>query len=116
MKRPEGTPGATVTIGPNGFEPDVLQVPPGTIVEWINLDTTFRSISTTIQSNAVNTLDTGEGWDSGVLDTFGTFEVEVSDTEGTTYTYYDPDNPSDSATIIVTTFTGETYLPVIMKK
>ncbi|MEZ4733522.1 MAG: GEVED domain-containing protein [Caldilineaceae bacterium] len=113
-----------ISITDSGFEPSVIMVEPGAVIEWINAGTLVHS-STSITPSvsygdaaaAGQTADNG-GWDSGLLTTGESYKRQLS-AEGT-YLYRDSANPDATATIIVqqTTpveTTTKLYLPVIQK-
>jgi plastocyanin len=97
----------TVTITARGFEPPVLQVPPGAVVAWLNMD----SAPHTTTSNSHPALTSTDGWDSGVLNG-GSSYLRQMNTLGT-YTYIDQNNPTYSGTIVVAY--NKVYLPLIVR-
>jgi uncharacterized repeat protein (TIGR01451 family) len=119
-----GATGQQISISENGFEPSIVTVEPGTVIEWINAGTGVHS-STSITPSvsfdgvAAAGLNAGSaGWDSGLLTTGESYKRQLT-AEGT-YTYRDSANPDATATIIVkqsTTVVVERkmHLPLIMK-
>ncbi len=79
-------PDVTVTIGPGGFDPGVLTVPPGTVVEWVNGGLAEHSTY-------------AELWDSGVLWPGESFRVRFND-EGE-HDYRDGENPLNDGLVTV---------------
>ena len=119
-----GTTGQQISIGDSGFEPSIITVEPGTVIEWINAGTDVHS-STSITPSvsfgdaAAAGLNAGSaGWDSGLLTTGESYKRQLT-AEGT-YTYRDSANPDATATIIVkqsapVVTERKMYLPTIMK-
>lgn len=114
-----------IGITDSGFEPSVITVAPGTVIEWINAGTTVHSSSSITPSvsygdPAAAGLTAGSaGWDSGLLTTGESYKRQLN-TEGT-YIYRDSVNPDATATIIVkqvapTETATMLYLPVISKQ
>ena len=113
-----------ISITENGFEPSVITVEPGTVLEWINAGTAVHS-STSITPSvsfddaaAAGATAGSAGWDSGLLTTGESYKRQLS-TEGT-YLYRDSANPDATATIIVKASTpvvtsSKIYLPMIQK-
>lgn len=94
-----------IDITDDGFEPAVIKVTPGSVVEWTNIGDglhTTTSITPTVSFDgsqaATVTADSG-AWDSGLL-TPGTSYKRQLMNEGT-YTYRDSENPAYTATVIV---------------
>jgi plastocyanin len=92
----------TITIDETGFQPAVLTVAPGTIVEWQNISLDDHGTQ-------------GDFWDSGALSGGGSFKQRF-DTAGT-YPYTDSANPFNTATIIVgdSGSQHQIYLPLVTK-
>lgn len=113
-----------ISITENGFEPAVITVEPGTVLEWINAGTEVHS-STSItpsvsfdDATAAGVTAGSAGWDSGLLTTGESYKRQLT-TEGT-YIYRDSANPDATATIIVKASTpvvteSKIYLPMIQK-
>ena len=112
-----------IGITENGFEPAVLTVEPGTVIEWINAGTSVHSSTSITPSvsfdgaSAASATAVG-GWDSGLLTTGESYKLQLT-AEGT-YIYRDSANTDATATIIVkqttpVTSTTKIYLPVINK-
>jgi plastocyanin len=110
------TPDVTVTVGADGFDPPVLQVAPGTVVAWLNVDTeahTTTSLTPTVAYTGPTRLApvATDGWDSGLLAMGERYHRELT-TLGT-YTYADHENPISVGTVIVEWQT--LYLPLVMR-
>lgn len=92
-----------VLITEHGFEPSVLTVTPGTIVEFINATANLRgamSISfTTSVASAMITGQSLEGFDSGLL--AGGERYKHRFTAEGSYVYVDHENPLSSGAIII---------------
>lgn len=98
-----GTPTQTIYITADGFEPAVLRVAPGSVVEWVNADLAEHSA-------------TGAAWDSGAIGSGERYRVKL-DKPGS-YSYQDGADPSSSATIIVGSAVSEgfrLFLPLIRR-
>jgi plastocyanin len=76
----------TVYITANGYEPALLAVPAGSVIEWVNLDLEEHSVS-------------GAGLASGVLAPGQSFKIRLN-TNGS-YTFSDEANPLGGGTITV---------------
>jgi plastocyanin len=103
-----------VRIGPLGFDPPVLHVAAGSVVEWVNVDTAPHA-STSITPTVGGTLNlpglSGEdAWDSGLLDTGDSFKKRL-DSVGT-YTYQDGENAVVTGQLIVEHLI---YLPLLLR-
>nr|AGC72809.1 VgrG protein [uncultured bacterium A1Q1_fos_485] len=112
-----------ISITENGFEPAVLTVEPGTVIEWINAGTGVHSSTSITPSvsfegtTAAGATDDG-GWDSGFLTTGESYKRQLT-VEGA-YLYRDSANPDATATIIVkqttpVTTANKVYLPAIFR-
>ena len=77
---------ATVQISESGFEPAVLTVAPGSIVEFVNME---------LADHTTN----GAAWDSGILGSGASYKVQL-DAEGV-YSYGDALQPIHTGTILV---------------
>ena len=98
-----------IFISDVGFDPPVLVIKPGDVVEWVNVD---GQTHTSTSSDPAAQSPTGtSGWDSGLLDTAESYRRQLL-TPGA-YTYYDIENPILNAQVIVETST--TYLPIVVK-
>lgn len=92
-----------VYITANGFSPAVVTVAPGSVVEFVNLDTSDHSAS-------------GAQWDSGVLGIGDSYKFKLS-TAGS-FSYSDGADASSTATITVGDVpqaTQKVFLPVVQK-
>lgn len=112
-----------IAITDGGFEPAVVTVKAGAVVEWINTGSSIHtstsitpslSFSGTAQAAAAS----NTGWDSGLLQSSESYKRQLS-TPGT-YTYHDATKPEFTATIIVqegaVTSGQSLYLPVVVKQ
>ena len=109
------TPGYTVTVAPEGFEPAVLRVAPGAVVAWLNLDVephSSTSLTPTVEYSGVTGPSTGgsAGWDSGRLSAGEAYHLEF-EAPGV-YLYHDAEDPINSGLIIVEE--RKAYLPLVM--
>lgn len=86
-------PDVTVSIGPGGFDPAVLAVPPGTTIRWVNVDVTDHSMIATPASRAAT------GFDSGVLSPGGSYTHTVA--EAGTLAISDGQNPFNQASLVI---------------
>jgi len=94
----------TVYITANGFEPATLTAPPGSVVEFVNLDL------------AEHGARHASAWDSGALDPGGRFKVKLS-TAGT-YVYTDLADALTQGVIVVANdapAARSLYLPVVTR-
>jgi plastocyanin len=101
----------TVRITENGFEPAILTVQPGSVIEWINLS---------LSEHGATYAGAG-GWDSGFLPAGGSYKVRAGDEEGA-ITYIDAANPLHEGVLIVSRdipqpLDGQQalYLPLIVR-
>jgi plastocyanin len=94
-----------IAISDGGFEPAVLTVAPGAIVEWINTDGSLHSTTSitpavVFEGPAAAAINADSGaWDSGLLGTGEVYKRQLNDVG--VYTYADVANPDLTATIIV---------------
>jgi plastocyanin len=105
----------TILISELGFDPPVLSVKPGDVIEWVNVDSevhTSTSLTPTLPSNALRfiNLDPSDAWDSGLLANGESYKLQLR-TPGT-YTYQDGDNGEYSGQITVE---YAIYLPIILR-
>ncbi len=93
----------SVLITAEGFEPGVLTVEPGAVVEFVNMDVAPHSSRSTSPAPSYGAeaaeLKSSDAWDSGLLGNGAGYKRTLT-TEGT-YTYADALNPSVTGTIIV---------------
>lgn len=83
----------TVSIGPGGFDPGVLTVPPGTTVRFVNVDVTDHSVVGVPNSRAAS------GFDSGLLSPGASYTHTVS--QAGTLSLSDGTNPFNQAALVV---------------
>lgn len=88
-----------INISSLGFEPTVLTVQPGAIIEWTNVDVSGHTASAESAANAAMLNARGIVFDSGLLNAGESYKFRLSQ-EGA-YSYFDRTNPANSATIIV---------------
>ncbi|MCP4539360.1 MAG: DUF11 domain-containing protein [Chloroflexi bacterium] len=103
-----------VSVDGDGFDPAVLWVPPGAVVQWVNVDVQDHT-ATSVASDGSGTIGTG-GWDSGVLAAGELYLFQLDMAE--TYVYQDGENPSNTGLIIVDPDligAGNIYLPLVLK-
>ncbi len=79
-------PDVTMMVGEGGFAPNVLTVPPGTVVAWVNVDLAEHSVQ-------------GDAWNSGVLWPGESFRLRLDETGS--FAYRDGENPLNQGTIVV---------------
>lgn len=91
--------GAVVSISATGFEPAILTVEPGTVIEWTNVDDREHSASSENEASAAGLNANGIVFDSGLLGSGERYKIQLND-KGT-YTVFDRANPANSATIVV---------------
>jgi plastocyanin len=109
-----GTADYTVTISSLGFDPPVLEVPPGSIIAWINVDGALHSstsVTPSVSSAQVIGLAGSTGWDSGLLDVGEVYKHQLN--SGGTYIYQDGNNGIYTGQVIVE---GTIYLPLVFKE
>jgi uncharacterized repeat protein (TIGR01451 family) len=107
--------GAQIAMTSQGFEPPVVRVPLGAVVEWINTETDSRgskssTTTTTLHQMIVARANAANDWDSGLLQTGESYKKQFN-TLGT-FAYQDPSNPNFTATIIVE---KRVYLPLVSR-
>ncbi|MEM7028154.1 MAG: pectin acetylesterase-family hydrolase [Chloroflexota bacterium] len=101
-----------------GFEPAIIIISVGDVVEWINADLAEHTTISTTPELAYPSQTGNNAWDSGVL-TAGDSYKQAFDQVGV-YTYIDALNPGQTATIIVSEAASDVgqhslFLPVLMK-
>jgi plastocyanin len=94
-----GTAVATIHITGSGFDPAIVTVKPGSIVEWVNADLDEHTAA-------------GAAGDSGALASGQSYRTRL-DTLGT-YSYSDNANPLSSMTIVVEG-SYNLFLPVVIR-
>jgi uncharacterized repeat protein (TIGR01451 family) len=112
---------SAISINESGFDPPVLTVEPGAIVEWTNIGDaphTATSITPTARIEGVGLLDLSntDGWDSGLLGSGETYKRQLN-TVGSYY-YYDHENPAYTGLIVVEEAVEEKYpiyLPLVLR-
>lgn len=87
-----------VTITESGFEPPLLNVPVGAIVEWINLDAQDHSATLLPDGGAAQTAATA-AWDSGALAPGASYKVQVR--AAGSFTYGDRFVAENAGTLVV---------------
>jgi uncharacterized repeat protein (TIGR01451 family) len=93
-----------IAMTDSGFEPAVLTVAPGAVIEWVNTGSEVHT-STTItpavsyEGDVLSAAAASTGWDSGLLNTGESYKRQLT-TEGV-YIYRDAAHPEATATIIV---------------
>jgi hypothetical protein len=93
-----GTPDATVYITDSGFQPALLTVRPGALVEWVNLGLSDHTA-------------TGAGWDSGALASGARYRARIGQADA--YTYADAANELAAGAILVESLA--VYLPLVRR-
>ncbi len=112
-----------ISVGPNGFDPAVLTVPAGSIIEWVNVDSgehtstsfTLNPTASRAEANAP-TFAPMASWDSGLLAGGESYKHQLDTVD--TYTYADGASPIHQATIIVTQAQPAqnlVYLPLVRR-
>jgi hypothetical protein len=94
-----GTPDATIYITESGFDPPLLKVRPGALVEWVNLDLAEHTA-------------TGTSWDSGALATGGSYRARVG--LSGSYSYTDAARPLTAGTLFIDGGFN-VYLPLVWR-
>ena len=88
-----------IEISDAGFNPSVLTVEPGAVIEWVNLDAGVHSTTSTDPALSYPDAVGNGGWDSGLLSPGAGYKFRVG-AEGT-YAYADRSNSSLAGTLIV---------------
>ncbi|MBE2239975.1 MAG: DNRLRE domain-containing protein [Caldilineaceae bacterium] len=95
----------TVYMTANGFDPAVLTVAPGSVVEWVNLDLAEHS---TVR---------GGGWDSGALAAGEGYKIKLA-SEGA-FPYVDGENSLNRGVVVVSKNAAvagnQLFLPVVSR-
>lgn len=98
-----GEADATVLITAEGFDPPVLTVAPGAVVQFINMDVALHSARSTSPAPEYSVqaaeLGSSDAWESGLLGTGESYK-RVLTSEGS-YSYADAVNPATTGTILV---------------
>ncbi len=94
-----------IAIGEEGFDADVLTIPPGVVVEWVNSDLAEHSLQT-------------DAWSSGVLWPGESFRLRFDQVGAFIYT--DGENPLNDGTVTVEANapmpgTKLVYLPIVRR-
>lgn len=113
--------GQQIAMTDSGFEPSIVTVAPGTVVEWLNADTSVHSSTSITPSVFFSGADVAAAavngaWDSGLLDASETYKFKF-DTLGV-YSYRDAADPTATATIIVAepvVVEKKLFLPIISR-
>ncbi len=87
-----------ITIDSTGFNPAYVEVLPGTVINFTNIDADDHG-SMSDKTFAVDGYGSG-AWESGIIPSGATFSWEMT-TNGE-FTYVDPTNPFNAGTIVVT--------------
>ncbi|HRW08858.1 MAG TPA: plastocyanin/azurin family copper-binding protein, partial [Caldilineaceae bacterium] len=112
-------PGAQMSIGANGFDPAVLTVEPGTVIEWTNVDVAEHTASSENGATAAGLNANGILFDSGLLGSGESYKFQL--TAAGTYTVFDRANLTNSATIVVAQsevtqpLQNQIYLPIVTR-
>jgi plastocyanin len=106
-----------IEVSEAGFNPAVLTVTPGAVVEWVNVGSDSHT-STSSNPQPIGPASAAGGWDSGLLAAGESYKLQLT-TEGT-YIYQDNQNPANTATIIVQPSAGgelteKTFLPLVAR-
>ncbi|MEZ4674440.1 MAG: GEVED domain-containing protein [Caldilineaceae bacterium] len=93
-----------VDLTDDGFEPAVVTVEPGAVIEWTNIGDglhTSTSVTPAVTHDGSQAAGAGDNgaWDSGLLTPGSSYKRQL--TQEGTYTYRDSENPAFTATIIV---------------
>jgi plastocyanin len=91
-----GTPSHTIYVTANGFQPSILRVSRGSLIEWVNVDLDEHNMSSS-------------GWDSGALAAGQIYRLTMNNIGS--ISYQDAANPLNTATIIVDN--GKVFLPLV---
>ncbi|MFQ5576230.1 MAG: hypothetical protein ACE5G8_04495 [Anaerolineae bacterium] len=108
----------TVTISDAGFDPAVLTVVPGAVIQWVNIDGnqhTTTSLTPTVRTTTTARLAAPgptDGWDSGLLNSGAVYKRQLN-TIGQ-YSYYDHQNSAYTGLVIVQA-TNTVDLPLSIK-
>ncbi|MEM7532205.1 MAG: Ig-like domain-containing protein [Chloroflexota bacterium] len=94
----------TVLIDENGFNPAILSIKPGSIIEWINMDASDHTATEDSKTTGTTV------WDSGLLQAGGSYKFQFGTTEGV-FTYADAIRPVNTATIVVSSMGIEVTQP-----
>ena len=90
----------TVYITAAGFEPALLELPVGSVVEWVNLDLVEHSVS-------------GAGWASGALAMGQSYKARLS--TGGNFRFDDVADPLGGGTLLVGAGQAQLFLPLIWR-
>ncbi|MCC9077128.1 GEVED domain-containing protein [Litorilinea aerophila] len=111
----DGEADQVIHITEAGYDLPSLTVPPGSVIEWVNLDLNSHTVSNApAQAGAASTTT----WDSGLLSSGESFKLRL-DQEGI-YTYSDRTDEGRTGTIIVTAETpfeiqSSIFLPIVRR-
>jgi len=112
-----GTRTVRVRITEDGFDPPVLRVEPGTVIEWVNVDLGVATTASGTPDGVTASADGGMNWDSGLLSAGERYRMTF--TKEGEYTYVDSENPASQATIRVLPPAPETdasiFLPIVTR-
>lgn len=104
-----------ISISEVGFSPAYLEVQPGAVVEWVNLDTVGHT-ATSKNAQTAEVAANGVNWDSGLLLTGERYKFSLT-AEGA-FSVVDSANPANTATIVVKqapAATNAIFLPMITR-
>ena len=93
----------TVYVTANGFEPAVLTIQPGSVVEWVNIDLDEHGVVR------------GGSWDSGVLRTGERYTIKLENAGA--FEYKDGEHAVNTGTIVVSakSLANRLFLPVVQR-
>jgi len=109
-----------IEMSDEGFNPAIVTVQPGAVIEWVNLDVDGHTATSDDLALSAASGAAAIRWDSGLLTGGESYKLRLNSTG--TFTYVDRTNPANTATIIVSQATGNPdaeqvliYLPVVQR-
>ncbi len=109
-----------IEMGDEGFNPAIVTVQPGAVIEWVNLDVDGHTATSDDLVVSATSGAAAVSWDSGLLTGGESYKLRLN--SAGTFTYVDRTNPANTATIIVSQATGNPdtgqvliYLPMVQK-
>ncbi len=110
-----GQPDLVVELGPAGFEPSLLTLPPGTTVRWVNVDRVVHSVAGSSSSRSGSALS---GFDSGLLSPGESFTLTLG--QAGSYSLSDAGDPFNQGSLVVdpgapSPGTRRIFLPVVAR-